>query len=113
VRGTILSYRPESIEPSIRNVVGPPTLEDLKAAIGGGYIEAVPYFWTVDHRGVEHRCVAFCDEEGKLKGMPVNPFATALWDLAIRRVKGVGCEPDFLVGRIAVVFGDPEFMEEL
>lgn len=46
------------------------TLEELKRAIGGGYIEIVQ---TRDGR------LMVIDEEGKLKGFPVNPVATALY----------------------------------
>lgn len=42
----------------------PPTLEAMKAAIGGGWIEIVP----LDRTGLE----LCCDEEGKLKGLPMN-----------------------------------------
>jgi hypothetical protein len=46
------------------------TLEELKKAIGGGYIQIVQ---TRDNR------LMVIDEEGKLKGFPVNPVATALY----------------------------------
>ena len=46
------------------------TLEELKKAIGGGYIEIVK---TRDGR------LLVIDEEGKLKGFPVNPVSTALY----------------------------------
>ena len=47
------------------------SLEELKAAIGGGYIEIV--------RTVDDGRIMVLDEEGKLKKMPVNPKATALY----------------------------------
>ena len=46
------------------------TLEELQKAIGGGYIEIVR---TRDNR------LMVIDEEGKLKGFPVNPVATAMY----------------------------------
>ena len=46
------------------------TLEELQKAIGGGYIEVVH---TKDGR------LMVIDEEGKLKGFPVNHVATALY----------------------------------
>ena len=46
------------------------TLEELQKAIGGGYIEIVH---TKDGR------LMVMDEEGKLKGFPVNPVATGLY----------------------------------
>ncbi len=71
-----------------------------------GYIEIVPYFniWVDDVSGKGKECVVFCDEEGKLKGLPVNAKATAYW-----AARG----DDKLVGPIAIVFGDAEFMEAL
>lgn len=41
-----------------------PTLENLQALVGGGYIEVVP----VGRDGLE----LVCDEEGKMKGLPWN-----------------------------------------
>ena len=46
------------------------TLDELKKAIGGGYIEIVK---TRDGR------IMVLDEEGKLKGFPINRVATALY----------------------------------
>ena len=46
------------------------SLEELKQYIGGGYIEIV-------------RCkggqIMVIDEEGKLKGLPINPVATMIY----------------------------------
>ena len=75
-----------------------PTLEEMKAAIGGGYIEFVPYFETF--RGVE--CVAIGDEEAKIKRMPLNRKATEHWHNQVR----IG---DYLSGPIAIYYGDDEF----
>lgn len=79
-------------------------LEDLNKAVGG-YIELVPYF--NDYKGVN--CRAFCNEYGKINGLPYNEPATALWERAF----GKSVRPDFLVGSIAIVTGDREFMSEL
>ena len=46
------------------------TLEEMQKAIGGGWIEIVH---TMDGR------LMVIDEEGKLKGFPVNPVASALY----------------------------------
>jgi hypothetical protein len=43
----------------------------------------------------------------------MNMPATKLWDNAMRKAVGCGASPDFLVGDIAVVFGDEAFMEAL
>ena len=46
------------------------TLEEMQKAIGGGYIQIVH---TKDGQ------LMVLDEEGKLKGFPVNPVATDLY----------------------------------
>lgn len=103
----------------VTKVTGKPTLEKLKAGIGGGHIELVPMFNSYEFEGELVDCVAFCDEEGKLKSMPINRQATLLWHRALRRARHPGLVAqsgnlvDVLVGTIAVVFGDKRFMEEL
>ena len=46
------------------------TLNELMKAIGGGYIQIV--------KAKDNRLMVL-DDEGKLKGFPVNPVATALY----------------------------------
>lgn len=68
-----------------------PDLDTLQGIVGG-YIEAVSY------DGTWH---AYCDEEGKIKRKPVNPFATAL-------AYGLGWpKGDMLVGDV-VFLGESE-----
>jgi hypothetical protein len=112
MQGTIVIFKPDSVEPEVREI-SEPTLELLKDAIGGGYLEIVPRWNKIAHAGDHHRCVAFCDEEGKLKQLPMNMMATRLWDKCMRQAYGTGCAPDYLAGQIAVVYGDEEFMEAL
>ena len=118
MRGTILTFKPEAVRPETRELDRPVTLEELKEAIGGGYLEAVPQFTTIIFGGTVLNCVAFCDEDGKRQNLPTNDVATHLWALALKR-RGVelrgpdGVPRDWLVGSIAVVFGDREFMAEL
>lgn len=113
MRGTVLIFDPSRGHPAVHIIEGPPTLEFLKTAIGGGYIEPVPYWHSIIHDGERCRCVAFCDEEGKLKQLPLNEYATAIWDRNMRRDYGHGCSPDYLVGQIAVLIGDEDFLAEL
>ena len=70
----------------------------------GGYTETVPYFTTYEGK----QCVAFCDEEGKLKGKPLNAAAQTLWEAQwpVRLA-------DYLVGDVVIVTGDISFMREL
>lgn len=91
---------------------GTRTDEDHTAAPGleyfqkivGGYIERVPDFVAFEGR----ECFAYCDEEGKLKGKPTNEAATRAWEAG---------SPypvfDVLVGDIAIISGDHEFMEAM
>jgi hypothetical protein len=97
----------------------PPTLDKLKEGIGGGYIELVPLFNKIDYNRKIVHCVAFCDEDGKNKGLPLNKTATRLWETALKLVGHPGLKTpdgriaDYLVGSILVVSGDKEFMEKL
>lgn len=74
-------------------------LEALQTAVGG-FIEIVPHFNTFEGK----RAVAFCNEEGKLHGLQHNTHATRLW---------LNRHGDYLVGSIAIITGDAEFMEAL
>lgn len=69
-----------------------PTLQELRKAIGGGFIEIIPNFNSYSGRP----CVAFCDEEGKIKGLKVNEEASMLWKV----------NHDYLVGPVAILIGD-------
>ena len=77
-------------------------LEDLNRAVGG-YLEVVPFF----NQFKDNRCIAFCDEDGRIKNYKINAFATALWHCQRPDVQ------DHLVGDIAILWGDREFMEDL
>ena len=65
----------------------PLDLPVLQKAVGG-YLETVPLFHSIMHGGKLHRCVAFCDEDGKRKELPLNDLACAAWDAALRRDAG-------------------------
>jgi hypothetical protein len=80
-----------------------PGLEFWQKAVGG-HIEMVPY-WRKAH-GEE--CVVFCNEEGKMNGLPVNTVATEMWKRASKNPVD-----DYLVGDIVMVTGDAEFMAAL
>ena len=96
----------------------PPTLEELRHAAGGD-LELVHGFDSIAYAGIILHCVAFCDEHGKLEQRPLNELATSLWAQALRRqgmelIDDKTLKPvDWLVGPVAVLFGDKEFMSEL
>jgi hypothetical protein len=116
MRGTVLIFYPDAdrrAAPTLLPFHRPMTLQEMKDGIGGGYVERIPHFDTIPFNGVIMDCVALCDEDGKRKELSPNSVATALWDHAMHRSAGCGCAPDFLVGKVAVIFGDREFMSEL
>lgn len=86
---------------SSKELAAAPRLEELQGGVGGD-IETVPYFTR--YQG--EPCVAFCNEAGKLDGLPVNRRATILWH---------GQRPinDYLVGPIVIVTGDKALMRAL
>jgi hypothetical protein len=79
-----------------------PKLEALRNIVGG-YVEIVPYWNT--YAGMP--CVAFCDEDGKLKIKPHNPVATEMW------WRNSGHHRDYLVGNIVIVCGPKAFLRSL
>ena len=89
----------------------PIKLNELNSAVGG-YIEVVPYFDTLLLDGKRQRCVVFCNEQGKLEGLPMNPLAQALWHDALAYQR-MGQIDDYLVGSIAIAVGDEQFLAEL
>lgn len=87
-----------------------PSLERLQKIVGG-YVEMVPGFDRMVENGVRTRVVVFCNEEGKLDGLPPNPTATKMWiDSAGRQ--GIPVD-DLLCGTVVVLSGDSEFMNAL
>ena len=91
---------------SSKELAGVPRLEALQKAIGGD-IEVVPFF--ARYKG--KRCVAFCDEHGKLDGLPVNQRATKLW--YDQTPLGPYIHPDVLVGPVVIITGDRALLEAL
>jgi hypothetical protein len=119
MNGTMLVIPPDGPVHTV-DFTAPIDLPSLKKAVGG-YIEVVPYFHTIAVNGALQRCVAFRNEDGKRKKLPLNELACAHWDAALRRrpeFNGVPLgrrpsSPDYLVGPVAVVYGDDEWMAEL
>lgn len=102
----VLTIIPVSGAVSSKELAAPPALQDLQGGVGG-YIELVPHFTR--YQGKD--CVAFCDEDGKRKGLPVNTHASTLWFLQ-QTDRGV-IHHDWLVGPIVIVTGDKALMREL
>jgi len=79
-----------------------PKINALQAGVGGN-IETVPYFNKFEGKP----CVAYCNEEGKLWGLPTNITATLLWK------QQVGDPRDILVGDVIILQGDASFMRSI
>jgi hypothetical protein len=126
MKGRMYVIHPESGRvPTVTGYREPPGLKELQEAVGG-YIETVPHLTTI--RTLEDKkyvsCIAYCNEEGKLEQLPYNARATLAWDIALRRIEDSEGTPvypnglrgkdnrptDILVGPIAVLVGDAEFM---
>lgn len=118
MKGTMLIYEADATEPTLRVFIdSSPKLKELQAAVGGR-IETVPYFDHIRVNGERREAVAFCNEEGKVKGLPVNRQATLIWaqvldnnGMTIRDEHGDFL--DMLVGPVIVLYGDEEFMRAL
>jgi len=118
--GTVIVIRPGDLDkdPEVKYYARAITADELRTIVGG-YLEQVPGFLTIGYAGTVMTCVAFCNEYGKLDKLPVNEPATLCWERALRR-QGLNLlddktntPKDWLVGNIAVLFGDREFMEAL
>ena len=115
MRGTMTVIEPGSV--SVTQLTAPPDLEALQKAVGG-WIECVPWFnWFIELESESWvPCLALCNEEGKLEGLPYNEVATMAWAAAIMHGQKSGRLSGFsdrLVGNVVVLTGDREFMESL
>lgn len=110
MEGQAIILKPgETLETATRvHLDAPPDLAFLKEGVGG-YIEAVPKFEALDLDGDRKRCVAFCNEEGKIHRLQPNFEAQRLWEASFGHL----ISSDFLVGPIVILTGDEEFLEAL
>lgn len=113
MRGTMVIIKPGG-QQDATEFTRAPTLEELQAAVGGGYIEMVPHFVLLPDtiRSNPTRCVAYCNEDGKGLGLETNLLATAMWMASCAATIG-RLTDDYLAGPVVVLFGDAEFMEAL
>lgn len=109
--GHLIVMRPPFAVTEAREITAEPPTEEIKAALDGGWLELVPGFDSIEIAGTLWRCVAFCDEEGKLKQLELNQIATAFWQRALARNRKPF--PDHLVGPVVVLAGNRAFMEAL
>ena len=117
MHGTLLVFQPHAL-PQVTEFSRPPTLEEVQAAVGGD-LQVVPGFRSIRYGNVVMDCVALCNANGKLKGLAMNNLATIAWKEGLRRAIEAGLwrskvmPTDPLVGTVAVLFGDREFMDAL
>ena len=117
MRGTLLVFEPHAL-PQVREFSHPPSQEEVQAVVGGD-LQVVPGFRTIRYGAVVMDCVALCDAKGNLEDLAMNNLATIAWKEALRRAIDAGLwrsevmPTDPLVGTVAVLFGDPEFMDAL
>ena len=109
MNGAALIFNPDDPLP---NVVGSTNWRDFNLAFlqkaVGGYIEAIPYFNDINVAGEVVPCVAYCNEEGKLRNLSPNMSATSLWGLSLARQRRV--PHDILLGPVVIIIGDAEFL---
>jgi hypothetical protein len=120
MKGTMLIMRPSEPFPEMKLYNRSPTLDELKTAIGGGWLELVPHFTTIGiavspdaDKATVMDCVAFCNEHGKNEHQPFNENATSAWEQSVRRITRESGLNDVLVGTVVVLYGDREFMQSL
>jgi len=117
MQGTLIKVSPDAITEEIP-LDHEPTAAELHEHIGG-YIELVPCF---DHyltrssgtlRSKWVACLAFCDEEHKLKGLPINIAASSLWYAALDHqwtpegaASLIPHYRDYLGGTVLIIIGD-------
>lgn len=116
MKGTIISLDVNGNETFTET--NTPKYELIVAAIGGGSLEVVPFFSHYTHNGKPVTCVAFCDENGKETGMLINQYATECWNKSLNAsgrgsLMSEGELIDYLVGKIAILYGDDAFMRAI
>lgn len=89
----------------IRDVSEGDAFHQVQWAVGG-YAEPIVGWTALKINGEIQRGVAFCDEEGKIKGRGINVKATKIW---YQKLKARGqSTADFLVGDVVFLFGKEE-----
>jgi len=124
MRGKLVVIKPSDNgeafrKPDIREeeIYGPidivEVLDKVKAGLDGGTLEQVPNFTTYDGQ----RCVAFCDEDGKGKGLKYNYHGTALlWLAHTIAMSGDALfvqRGDYIAGPLVIIAGDDELINSL
>jgi hypothetical protein len=109
----LLLIRPSDAHPQPRQLDGPVSLALALALTIEGLPEEVPGFTSISQQGVVRSCIAYCAENAKKNGLPVNSTATALWHAALKRQglerglrRSDGTIADWLAGNVVVVLDE-------
>jgi len=108
VTGHIMIIPTTATNVIVRECAEPPPLKELQEIVGGP-IESVPHLTTIWLKDRPWQAVAFCNEEGKVKDLPVNLAATKLWHESVPQMRG----RDVLCGPVIVLWGTADFMDAL
>lgn len=112
MRGTMIIVRTDGTT-TVTAVAASPDLDTLRTSIGGGWLEQIPGFNQFPLENGKHQpAVAFCDEEGKLKPLPVNEAATQMW-CKVLKLSPPSYMPDVLRGDVVILTGEEAFMRSL
>jgi hypothetical protein len=100
----IIVIRPGKFNVQIEELETVPDFHKLKRGLDGGLLEVVPFF----RKFMGRHCIAFCDEEGKNKGLIPNQIAQGFWEKNVP-----AAIDDYLVGPIVIVVGSQSFLAQL
>jgi hypothetical protein len=100
----MLIIRPGRFNVQVEELEIVPNLHKLKWGLDGGLLEIVPFF----NKFMGRHCIAFCDEEGKMKNLPANQIAQSFWEKA-----SPVAHNDHLVGPIVIIIGSQGFLARL
>jgi hypothetical protein len=111
----LLIIRPADAHPQPRQFDGPVSLALALALMIEGPSEEVPGFRSISQQGVVRRFAAYCAENAKKNGLPVNSTATVLWHAALKRQglerglrRSDGTIADWLAGDVVDVLSQSE-----
>lgn len=105
MRGVIMTLNHDGTR--FRQEVNYPLIKkEIQYAVGSS-VGIVPGF----DKFAYYDCIAFHNEDGKYRELPLNGVATSLWHECLKR-KGIKTR-EYIAGNVAVVYGDKAFMAKM
>ena len=98
MNGTIIAL-PCGAGGIVTPIDGPPTLEYLQAAVDGLDVEMVPGFKTIEYAETVVDCIAFADQDAKVKGKLINRDASVSVGRGLTARRLPGADQDRWVDR--------------